>query len=535
MKYSSSSERLPHPSKKCKLKKRLKRKDKFNHFYSPLMRTAVQAILDDDLTTHYVDINFHDKYALKVLKGKKTPIDVISRILVDKFKNLGAEHIIIVLESCSKTEHKLLHSHCITSSPCSSEDIRRELQRIRFLAPSRGIHINSGVWMNDGQPQPLSLGKADYITKQVNLPHRPKGERKVYMSLKTRQAAALLYKELYEAQQQGIHSNVCQPDKIREIELEKQPDNGDRISYVSDQSAALDDHKSSKSLLLMQYKELEVKKDNLEVPNEGEKEDVNQYSVINPSKPPLTHKEFIQHTLSSNTDECILWPFQSKNRQGYPVTEINGKTVRVNRYICTKTHGNPPTDKHHAAHTCGKRICANPKHIEWKTAKDNLHDKISHGTNGRKLSTENAIRVYCTVRGIPAKALAKHFGLTERTIHHIRSVSTWRPLLEPSKHIKRKMELSKSISEKILSTLEDSPDDEDKLNKVIEASLDRIAEIEAMEKEKGYSYGLEDPEVLLERMKQDLDSDSYAVLSKIVAEAPATNDNEARNMAIASS
>lgn len=104
--------------------------------------------------------------------------------------------------------------------------------------------------------------------------------------------------------------------------------------------------------------------------------------------------------LNSESDDCISWPFfRDKNGRGR--ISIKGRrSLLVHREVCTLAHGNAPSPKLHAAHSCGNghEGCVNPKHLRWATAKENSEDAIRHGSiaRGTRLPhcrlSENAVR-----------------------------------------------------------------------------------------------------------------------------------------------
>lgn len=83
-------------------------------------------------------------------------------------------------------------------------------------------------------------------------------------------------------------------------------------------------------------------------------------------------------------DDCLIWPFY-RLPNGYGQLGYDGHVHYAHRFICALAHGSPPTQKHEAAHSCGKghEGCVNPRHLSWKTISQNLLDCRKHGTQAR--------------------------------------------------------------------------------------------------------------------------------------------------------
>lgn len=131
-------------------------------------------------------------------------------------------------------------------------------------------------------------------------------------------------------------------------------------------------------------------------------------------------------------DECLPWPFGTKN--GYGQIEMDGKHCVVSRVVCEMVHGPAPTPKHDAAHSCGKghEGCCSPNHLSWKTRSANNLEKREHGTMPRgethhwaKL-TEGDVAL---IRGIGRTRTQLHianlFGVTRSAISAILTGRTW--------------------------------------------------------------------------------------------------------------
>lgn len=143
------------------------------------------------------------------------------------------------------------------------------------------------------------------------------------------------------------------------------------------------------------------------------------------------HKKFLDEVACSDTDECVLWPY-AIDQDGYGLCKRNRRTNRVHRVVCEIVHGEPPSSEHQAAHSCGTRACANPKHIRWATPKENTHDKFGHGSMRRgeqisqsKLSDIDVSTIKRRLARQSGSSLAKEFGVSEPTISMIKHGLRW--------------------------------------------------------------------------------------------------------------
>lgn len=150
--------------------------------------------------------------------------------------------------------------------------------------------------------------------------------------------------------------------------------------------------------------------------------------------PPGEAMNFIECVvLSFEGDECLFWPYRT-NHLGYGWIWVDGAHMGTHRYVCQRTHGSAPTPNHHAAHTCGNGHlgCVNPRHLSWKTARENAADKVAHGTVNRgarnpsaKL-TDEKVRAMRRLKGkAQQKEIAAAFGVSEMTVSLVMRNKVW--------------------------------------------------------------------------------------------------------------
>jgi hypothetical protein len=138
---------------------------------------------------------------------------------------------------------------------------------------------------------------------------------------------------------------------------------------------------------------------------------------------------FLRANLAYDGDECLPWPFRL-TRTGYGYAVVGGVQKRASRWMCALAHGEPPTSRHEAAHSCGNPHCVNPKHLRWATPKQNSDDKRTHGTtihgerNGKTKLTADDVRA---IRAAPPdlNALMARYGVSKGCISKIRSGRRW--------------------------------------------------------------------------------------------------------------
>jgi hypothetical protein len=101
-------------------------------------------------------------------------------------------------------------------------------------------------------------------------------------------------------------------------------------------------------------------------------------------------QEFMRLAIASQTDDCVIWPYAA-DQWGYGRVMHDGRNRRVMTVVLTATAG-PKPDRHQAAHgPCHNPTCVNPRHLSWKTYRENQHDRVRDGSNARSHLTVEAV------------------------------------------------------------------------------------------------------------------------------------------------
>lgn len=133
-------------------------------------------------------------------------------------------------------------------------------------------------------------------------------------------------------------------------------------------------------------------------------------------------RALFEYAKNTATDDCIFWAYPAK---GY------GQARRM----CAEITGKKPSPRHGVAHSCGKGHlgCINSRHLRWATQKENLADRIIHGTANRgekhgfsKLTSEQVLRIRSLLsEGASQKSVADLFGIGQTTVSHIHRKDSW--------------------------------------------------------------------------------------------------------------
>jgi hypothetical protein len=140
-----------------------------------------------------------------------------------------------------------------------------------------------------------------------------------------------------------------------------------------------------------------------------------------------TYQWLVSHKNEPDEGHCLIWPF-FRDKCGRGWLKYLGKSHYAHRLMCKLVKGEPPTQEHHAAHTCGKGHlgCVHPKHLEWKTPSENMADCVVHGTqpkhhlgNKGHFTREQVDQIRELLKSNTQRAVAGMYGVTESTISNI--------------------------------------------------------------------------------------------------------------------
>ena len=159
-----------------------------------------------------------------------------------------------------------------------------------------------------------------------------------------------------------------------------------------------------------------------------------QYGDLNGDRTPKGAPwKWLQDRVGFDGDDCLIWPF-NRPKDGYGRIMILRRCKLAHRVMCEIVHGDPPTLRHEAAHSCGRgRLgCVNPKHLRWATPEENQADRISHGTSNRgerhgsAVLDEKQVRQIRKMKGdVSQKDIAAAFGVSRTAIRLIHNRETW--------------------------------------------------------------------------------------------------------------
>jgi hypothetical protein len=141
---------------------------------------------------------------------------------------------------------------------------------------------------------------------------------------------------------------------------------------------------------------------------------------------------WLREHVSYGSDACLTWPFARHSNGEAAIGDRQSRQAA--RLMCILAHGDPPFEAAQAAHSCGKGhlACVNPRHLSWKTPKDNTADQIVHGTRRRgenhpfaRLTEKHVIAIRALHGKFTTSDLAEIFDVHPWTISDIIERKTW--------------------------------------------------------------------------------------------------------------
>jgi hypothetical protein len=139
-----------------------------------------------------------------------------------------------------------------------------------------------------------------------------------------------------------------------------------------------------------------------------------------------------------DSDECLEWPY-GVDGGGYGLVRVGPRKVKVHRLALQMATGQDGEGLH-AAHkpvVCHNRVCFNPKHLEWETAKENARDKALDGTkmegecHWKSKLSEQQVRLIVALYDSGKFSLAelgRVFGVSYQQISSIGKRESWKHL-----------------------------------------------------------------------------------------------------------
>lgn len=144
------------------------------------------------------------------------------------------------------------------------------------------------------------------------------------------------------------------------------------------------------------------------------------------------HRKPIEFIVDDNG--CFICISHARNK-GYPLSWINGRKVRLLRFVYEQMYGEIP-EGHVIRHKCDVRPCINPEHLETGTPKQNIYDAINRGrmqavlgesNPNSKLTVEQVKEIKRALKNKTSSnyKLAAKYGVSDMAIRKIKKGTMW--------------------------------------------------------------------------------------------------------------
>lgn len=138
---------------------------------------------------------------------------------------------------------------------------------------------------------------------------------------------------------------------------------------------------------------------------------------------------------------CLICTSHCKDNFGYTRARINGKHIRLHRFLYEEAYGKIPFGLV-VRHKCDNPACCNIEHLELGTQLDNINDMITRGrvykgekiqnrgvnNKANKLSEKQIKEIFLSPLG--SRKLSKLYEVSKTTILDIKKQKTWKWLTD---------------------------------------------------------------------------------------------------------